>query len=128
MESKLKKEAGGIIVPRVKLVGPKRAIFVDLILDTGAAYTMITWDTAGALGYDPASESGRLPIVTANGQIHVPLISLRKISITDISARNIAVICHDIPEMIEASGLLGLSFLKYFRTTIDYRSLRLKIS
>ncbi len=127
MKIKLAKEAGGIVLPQVELAGPKNTLRVDLILDTGAAYTMISWDTAITLGYDPARKSKQLPIVTANGKIHVPLISIHEITIQDITAKNVPVICHDIPEMIEVSGLLGLSFLKNFRTVVDYRSLILQI-
>ena len=122
MKIKLAKEAAGIIVPRVKLGGSGRSsLMVDLILDTGAAYTMISWDTALALGKNPAKTSRTIPIVTANGIIHAPIITLHSISIQDVTARNVPVICHNIPEMIEVSGLLGLTFLKNFRTTVDYR-------
>ena len=93
MKISLSKDARGIVVPQVELVGPKSSIFADLILDTGAAYTMVSWDTAITLGYDPARQTKSVPIVTA----------------------------------VEVSGLLGLSFLKHFRTVIDYRRLTLEI-
>ena len=128
MKLKLSKEAGGIIIPRVVLTGPRGILRVNLILDTGAAYTMIDWDTAIALGDDPARQRKSLAIVTANGKIQTPLISIEKISILGATARRIPAICHDIPEMIEVSGLLGLSFLKHFKTTIDYPALSLSIS
>jgi len=128
LKAKLFKEKGGIIIPRIELTGPRGSIEVDLILDTGAAYTLISWDVAISIGYDPARKSRTLPIVTANGKVHVPLLSVKKITIQDISARDTPVICHDVPEMIEVSGLLGLSFLRHFRTIIDYRSLTLRIN
>jgi clan AA aspartic protease (TIGR02281 family) len=127
LKIKLSREARGIVIPRVELSGPKGSLQVDLLLDTGAVYTLISWDTAMALGYDPAHQRKSLPIVTANGKIHVPQIRISKISIQDISAKNVPVICHDIPELIEAAGLLGLSFLRSFRTIIDYRSLTIDI-
>lgn len=127
MKTALDKSARGIVVRGVELAGPKCSFAVDLILDTGAAYTMIAWDTAMLLGYDPARQSKSVPIVTANGKVHVPMIFLRRISLEDIHAVNVPAICHDIPEIVEVSGLLGLSFLRHFRTTINYRSLTLQI-
>lgn len=35
-----------IVIPRVKIEGPKTFREIDMILDTGAAYTMISWDIA----------------------------------------------------------------------------------
>ena len=76
MKILLDKNAAGIVIPQVELTGPQAALTVDLILDTGAAYTMIGWDTAITLGYDPARRSKSVPIVTANGKIHVPMNDL----------------------------------------------------
>jgi len=77
-----------IVIPRVKIEGPKTFREIDMILDTGAVYTMISWD---------------------------------------IAVNNIEVICHNIPEVVGIEGLLGLSFLKEFRTLIDYRKKILEI-
>ena len=98
-----------------------------MVLDTGAGYTLIDTVSANALGYNFKSPRKQITIVTANGQIHAPLIHVAKISIGNVSAENVPVICHDIPEMVETSGLLGLSFLRHFRTTIDYRRMSLSI-
>jgi clan AA aspartic protease (TIGR02281 family) len=101
---------------------------VDLILDTGAAYNLISRDTALTLGFDLKSRRRSVPIVTANGIVRAPLVFLKRIAIGDAVATGVAAICHDIPEIVETSGLLGLSFLKNFRTVIDYRTLTLEIA
>jgi len=98
-----------------------------MILDTGAAYTMISWDIAKDIGYDPAGSLKRTSIVTANGIIEVPLLKVQKITVKDIAVKNVEVICHNIPEVVGIEGLLGLSFLKEFRTLIDYRKKILEI-
>jgi predicted aspartyl protease len=61
-----------------------------------------------------------MAIVTANGVIEAPLITVERIHIADLRAESVEVICHDIPEITGVEGLLGLSFLKHFRTLIDY--------
>jgi len=99
-----------------------------MVLDTGAVYTVIAWDVAKDIGYDPAISERRMPIVTANGVIEAPLITVKSIHIADLQAEAAEVICHDIPEITGIEGLLGLSFLKNFRTLIDYTTGVLEIT
>ncbi|MFQ5823865.1 MAG: hypothetical protein ACE5JB_07415 [bacterium] len=56
------------------------------------------------------------------------MLQVDSIIIGDAKARNVEVICHDIPELAGIRGLLGLSFLKHFRTVIDYKQDYLEIS
>ena len=109
-----------IILRRVGLHGPAGVREVDMILDTGAAYTVIAWDVAKDIGYDPAISVRRISIVTANGVIGVPLLTVERIEIAELTAEANDVVCHGIPEMAGIEGLLGLSFLRKFRTLIDY--------
>lgn len=91
-----------------------------MILDTGAIYTVIAWDVAKDIGYDPAISERRMSIVTVNGVIEAPLISVERIQLADLMAEAVDIICHDIPEIAGIEGLLGLSFLQRFSTLIDY--------
>jgi clan AA aspartic protease (TIGR02281 family) len=110
-----------LIVRNVKILGPKGSIKVDMILDTGAALAAISWSDLKVIGYDPAIIPERQEIITANGIIEVPKLRIETISVGDLQAKNVEVICHDIPELAGIRGLLGLSFLKHFKTTIDYK-------
>jgi len=100
-----------LLVRNIKIVGPKGSIKVDMILDTGASLV-----------------SDRQEIITANGVIEVPKLRVDRISVGGAEAREVEVICHDIPEFTGIRGLLGLSFLKHFRTVIDYRQGYLELS
>jgi clan AA aspartic protease (TIGR02281 family) len=117
-----------IVVRRVKIDGPSGVREIDMVLDTGAAYTIIAWDVSKDIGYDPAVSERRMPIVTANGIIEAPLITVRSIQIADLQAESVDVICHDIPEITGIEGLLGLSFLRRFKTLIDYTTGVLEIT
>ena len=117
-----------IILRRVGIHGPSGVREIDVILDTGAVYTVIAWDVAKDIGYDPAISERRMPIVTANGVIEAPLITVESIQLADLRAEAIDVICHDIPEIVGIEGLLGLSFLQHFRTLIDYTTGVLEIT
>ena len=75
-----------IILKRVGFHGPSGVREVDVILDTGAVYTVIAWDVAKDIGYDPAVSERRTPIVTANGVIEVLLITVESIQLADLRA------------------------------------------
>ena len=80
------------------------------------------------IGYDPAISERRTPIITANGVIEAPLITVEHIRLAELGAEVVDVVCHDIPELAGIEGLLGLSFLHYFRTLIDYTTGVLEIT
>ena len=110
-----------VVVRNVRIVGPKGFLKVDMILDTGAVLTVLSWSVLKAIGYDPAVAPDRHEAVTANGVIEVPKLVVNSISVGDAEARDVEVMCHDIPELAGIRGLLGLSFLSNFRTVIDYK-------
>jgi clan AA aspartic protease (TIGR02281 family) len=110
-----------IIIRNVKIDGPNGSVKIDMLLDTGAAYTALSWTDLKAIGYDPAVVPDRQVVITANGVIEVPKLKVKCISISNIEVRDIEVICHDIPELAGIRGLIGLSFIKHFRTVVDYK-------
>lgn len=117
-----------LLVSNVRIVGPGGSVNADLILDTGAVGVVLSWLVLKLVGYDPAMAAEREQIVTANGLIEAPKLQVDRIIVGDVEARNVEVVCHDIPELVWCEGLLGLSFLKHFRTVIDYRQGYLEIS
>ena len=117
-----------IVVRNVKITGTKGSVWVDLIFDSGAAFTALSWSVLKVIGYDPAITLGRQEIITANGVIGVPKLRVKSITVGDVEAQDVEVICHDIPELAGIRGLLGLSFLKHFRTVMDFREGYLEIS
>jgi clan AA aspartic protease (TIGR02281 family) len=110
-----------LIIENVKITGPDGTVRVDLILDTGAILTAISSSVLNVIGYNTET-------ITANGIIELPKLKVDKIAIGNVEAKDIEVMCHDIPELAEIQGLLGLSFLQYFRTVIDYKQGYLEIS
>lgn len=111
-----------IILRRVRLEGPAASRQVDMVLDTGAIYTAISWDTAKDLGYDPAGSPERVPVITANGVIEVPKLHIQQVAFRELAVKELEVICHDIPELAEIEGLIGLSFLKHFQLILDFKT------
>ena len=117
-----------IVIRRVRINGRTGFREIDMVLDTGAVYTVIAWDVAKDIGYYPAISERRMPIITADWIIEAPLITVQSVHVTSLGKESVEVICHDIPEITGIEGLLGLSFLKHFRTLIDYTTGILEIT
>jgi len=106
--------------------GIKRRIKVAL--DTGATYTMIPWEIAEALGYKREISKEKVTLITASGVETAPLIEIKKIKFLGEGIDNVPVVCHDLPAKSYVVGLLGASFLRHFRITIDYLKGTLEVS
>ena len=70
---------------------------------------------------------GLSPIKVIRRQRPPLLITVDRMEIEGLEAENIDVTCQDIAELAGVEGLLGLSFLRNFRTVIDYKSSFLEI-
>ena len=88
------------------------------ILDTGATYTTISKRMARQLGLDLAN-SEKIAITTANGELAVPKVKLKTVSVNGIEARNVEATVMDFGEGNSFAGLLGLSFIQHFKLTLD---------
>lgn len=112
------KEKG--IIPVFAVLNDERII--SMALDTGATFCLISKDFAKALNIDIANPEKKIKMMTAEGRCEVPLINLKSIFVMEKTATNIKTVIHDLPENSRVDGLLGLSFLKHFRLTVDFRN------
>jgi clan AA aspartic protease (TIGR02281 family) len=97
-----------------------------LILDTGATYTSISRELAESLGYD-LEHAARIKITTANGQVLLPKIVLKSVTLNGYTAHNVEATVMNMPGNVPFSGLLGLNFVKRHRITIDAQAEHLVI-
>jgi clan AA aspartic protease (TIGR02281 family) len=116
-----------VILLNVLLVGPRAEVEVDMALDTGATYTMIPWDLAERLGYDPAGSRERANLVTASGTERVPLITLGAVEALGVRVTDVKVACHDLPPTSRVQGLLGLSFLREANLFVRFKDGELEL-
>ncbi len=89
-----------------------------LILDTGATYTAISQSLANRLGYD-LTTADRVNITTANGQVSLPKVVLKSLTLNGYTAHNVEATVMPLPNNVPFSGLLGLNFIRQHRITID---------
>ena len=121
MKVKFEASKGLIIVP-TRLYGINSDTIVRLALDTGATSSMINWDIAVLLGYDPASLNERVQITTGSGVEFAPKISLNKIEVMGKSIHNFHILCHTLPSSAMVDGLLGLDFFRGECLILDFRA------
>jgi len=98
-----------------------------MALDTGATYTIAPWDIAAALGYEPERSKERVDMVTASGVERAPLITLESVSLGGEEIEKVQALVHDLPPRSYVDGLLGLSFLRNFRLSLDFERGILKL-
>ena len=105
----------GLIIIPVRFWGPKGDAIIQMALDTGASQTLINWDIAILLGYDPAAVRKRVKIATASGLEFAPKMTVTKIQALGVVKNNFSLLCHTLPQSTNVEGLLGLDF---FRNTV----------
>jgi clan AA aspartic protease (TIGR02281 family) len=87
------------------------------IVDTGASFTLINWQTAKDLDLIVNESTPFIPIFTASQLILTPLVTLKSIRVGNAEVENVDVLIHNLPT--NSAGLLGNSFLNKFRVTLD---------
>ncbi|MDD3013858.1 MAG: TIGR02281 family clan AA aspartic protease [Candidatus Gastranaerophilales bacterium] len=102
----------------VKNVTVNNSVNADFIIDTGATYTIINPDLANKLGLN-LNNAQKINLITANGTITASKAVLNSVEIKGLSAKNVEVAVSNMGTNSNLPGLLGMSFLKNFKVTID---------
>ncbi len=87
------------------------------VVDTGASFTLISWQTANELGIDIDEDTLFTPIATASGFIFAPLVILKSLRVGEAVIENVGALVHSMPS--GQDGLLGNSFFNNFRVVLD---------
>ncbi|MDM8531017.1 retropepsin-like aspartic protease [Anaerolineales bacterium HSG25] len=93
---------------------------VDLLVDTGSVYTAISKQSAALIGLDLSQPVKRLSISTAQSVISAPLFYIDALQVGGWQVKQIEVIVLSLPTNIHVDGLLGVNFLRRFRTTFEF--------
>ena len=109
----------GLVVVPTRLFGPSGDTIVHLALDTGATGSLINWDVAILIGYDPAVAQNRVQVTTGSGVEFAPRIEIIKIEALERVRENFPIICHTLPPSANVDGLLGLDFFRDTYLSID---------
>lgn len=110
---------GSLIVLDV-IVKARRFAVSKLVLDTGATYVVVSWRLVSAIGIN-IDQNKTLQTTTASSIETVPKITIPEIVVFGKSVKNVNGIVKDLPPGLPVDGLLGLSFLRHFKLTIDFK-------
>lgn len=116
--------ASNVVVP-ARL---NRDIMGTFIVDTGATYTVITPAMAKQLGVNINKNTQRIAILTANGWIQAPIVTLDSLSLGNVEVGGLQAVVQDLGGDANLSGLLGMNFFKDIELTIRRDKLLLRIS
>ena len=106
---------------KTKVYGPGGDAIVNLALDTGATWTLISWEAASLVGYDPASVQQRTAITTGSGIEYCPKLNLLRLEALGKSVSGLETLCHTLPPTSRVDGLLGLNFLGRFNVSLNFK-------
>ncbi len=84
----------------------------NFLVDTGASYTVITPQMAKELGIKLHENHQSLPVMTANGTLNAPVVTLRNVSLGGIQVDEVEAVVTDLGDTPQLSGLLGMSFFR----------------
>lgn len=104
-----------------KVSGPRGDAIINLALDTGATWTLVSWETAVLVGYDPASIQQRTTITTGSGIEYCPKLNLLGVEALGKSVSSLEALCHTLPPTSRVDGLLGLNFLRQFNVGLNFK-------
>jgi aspartyl protease family protein len=117
------------IILRAKFEGVgRRRVHLRMVLDTGASMTVIPWSAAEMLGYDPAESRQRVTFMTGSGMEAAPVVTVRCLEVLGVRVADVTALCHDLPQRGLVDGLLGLSFLRHCRLSLDFQRGVLELS
>jgi predicted aspartyl protease len=91
-------------------------------LDPGATETLVNWEIAVLLGYDPSASPSRKRITTGSGVEFAPEISIDRVEALGMERLRFPVLCHTLPPSAGLDGLLGRDFLRGQRVVLDFRT------
>lgn len=98
------------------------SLYVTLLLDTGATHVVIPEALARRL--NPPSRAGqKVKVQTAGGTMEARISTIAKVSVGDALREMVPVVVTDRDSRDDGfDAILGMSFLRNFKMTVDYKN------
>ncbi len=92
------------------------------VLDTGSGISVISDETAKALGIKPITKGGFAKGIGGDGKFQIIYGFVKQMGIGDVIIRNVPVYIRKFHSDGKIDGYIGLSMISKFLTTVDYGS------
>ena len=109
---------GNLLLTRAAVHGPGGTKVVRLLVDTGSSFTILPVEVLEAIGCDPAASREHARLITGNGIVIAPRVSVRWFNVFGQEIEGISVVAHTIPFSEFFDGLLGMDVLTRLRAHI----------
>ena len=110
-----------LLFTRAALKHQDRIRVVNLLLDSGSTYTILSWEVLLSLKRDPATSLTRRPVMTAHGLLVLPEVEVDEFHSLGRLVQHFPVLAHTIPLGSQVDGLLGMNFLRRFETALNFK-------
>lgn len=112
-----------VMVRNVTLGTLTGEVHLDAVIDTGATYCVVPPSIARVLGFDSSNRLWRRTIDVVGGHVEMDMHRLEYVQVGSAKAYSVMFGSHDIFPR-SRNMLVGLSFIKEFRTTFDFHDNR----
>src|SRR5437773_5095204 len=117
----------GLFFTRVALIEGKTIYVTMLLVDTGSNYTILSWETLASLRIDPAASPVRRSLMTANGLIQAPEVTVEELHCFGKVLKQFPVVAHSIPLGASVGGVLGMNFLRRCATNLIFTNVTIEV-
>ena len=97
------------------------------MVDTGASYTVLPPPILKRIGCNLERPLARKKIITANGEIAVPIVAVPWFNCLGIKRENYPVVGLSLPASSFTDGLLGMDFLREVGAVIDVANAEIRV-
>jgi len=119
MKKYVLKKSGALYYTKAAVKGVTGILNVDLLIDTGATYTLFPVESLEMYGYDIVASKEKVRLITASGFILAPKIKVQWLQVLDCKFNFFPVVAHTLPPEMYFKGILGMDFIKQARAVID---------
>ena len=117
-----------LLFTRAALKHQNRIRVVNLLIDSGSTYTVLSWEVLLSLKLDPATSVPRRSIMAANGLLVLPEVEIEEFHSLGQPIERFPVLAHTIPLGSQVDGLLGMNFLRQFEMDINFKQATIRLS
>jgi predicted aspartyl protease len=118
----------GLVITPIEVFGPSGSTILQVALDTGAVYTVISIEMLTAIGYEPDSMRDRIQVTTGSGLVSAPKVIVQQLDALSHGRFSFPVLAYTLPVSAGIDGLLGLDFLRDRQLVIDFHGGTISLS